>query len=171
MTKNTGDGAPAVNSVYSLSLKCTLSYQSSLRRKNAPSLIFAFFVCFSSIKSVLMYLITCWKYKQSHILISPCRNDPSQLQNCRTKRFFTVSGTLLATWRQRKRNPCSRTLTHPQTEYFSTLQNRYKKEKKTYKFERFIRFDTWGPAPFQQLCQRMVRTWYVSHVGADTIEE
>ena len=34
-----------------------------------------------------MCLVTFWKYKQSHIFISPCRNDPSQLQNCRTKNF------------------------------------------------------------------------------------
>ena len=36
------------------------------------------------------------KYKQSHIFISPCRNDPSQLQNCRTflRRYFTIFGTL-----------------------------------------------------------------------------
>ena len=54
----------------------------------------------SSTKSVPKYLVTCRKYKQSHIFISPCRNDPSQLQNCRTKRFFTVFGTLLVTWRQ-----------------------------------------------------------------------
>ena len=59
-----------------------------------------------------MYLITCWKYKQSHIFISPCPNNPSQLQNCRTKRFFTVFGTSLVTWRQRKEilSP-----THPHT--------------------------------------------------------
>ena len=55
----------------------------------------------SSPKSVPMYLVTCWKYKQSHIPISPCRNEPSQLQNCRTK-IFTVFGTLLVTWRQRE---------------------------------------------------------------------
>ena len=49
---------------------------------------------------------------QSHIFISPCRNDPSPLSNCRTKRFFTVFGTLLVTWRQRKQilSP-----THPHT--------------------------------------------------------
>ena len=46
ITTNTGAGAPAVNSVYSLRLKCTLSYHTTLREKNAPLLIFAFFVCF-----------------------------------------------------------------------------------------------------------------------------
>ena len=56
----------------------------------------------SSTKSVPMYLITCWTYKQSHIFISSCRNDPFQLQNCRTKRFFTLFGTSRSTWRQRK---------------------------------------------------------------------
>ena len=60
------------------------------------------FCLLSSTKSAPMYLVTCWKYKQSHIFISPCRNDPSQLQNCRTKKFFTVFETLLVTWRQRK---------------------------------------------------------------------
>ena len=60
------------------------------------------FCLLSSTKSVPIYLITCRKYKQSYIFISPCRNDPSQLQNCRKKRFFTVFGTLLVTWRQRK---------------------------------------------------------------------
>ena len=54
----------------------------------------------SSTKSVPMYLVTCWKYKQSHIFISPCPNDPSRLQNCRTRRFLTVFGTLRVTWRQ-----------------------------------------------------------------------
>ena len=60
------------------------------------------FCLLSSTKPVPMYLVTCWKYKQIHIFISPCRNDPSQLQNCRSRRFFTVFGTLLVTWRQRK---------------------------------------------------------------------
>ena len=46
ITKNTGAGAPAVNRVYSLCLKYTLSYQSTLRQKYAPFLIFAFLVCF-----------------------------------------------------------------------------------------------------------------------------
>ena len=60
------------------------------------------FCLLSSTKSVPMHLVTCWKYKQSHIFISSCRNDLSQLQNCRTKRFFTVFGTLCVTWRQHK---------------------------------------------------------------------
>ena len=55
------------------------------------------FCLLSSTKSVPMYLITCWEYKQSDIFISPCRNDPSQLQNCRIKRFLTVFGTLRVT--------------------------------------------------------------------------
>ena len=70
------------------------------------------FCLLSSTKSVPMYLVTCWKYKQSHIFISPCRNDPSQLQDCRTKRFSTIFGTLLVTWRQRKEILSSR---HPHT--------------------------------------------------------
>ena len=108
--KNTGAGAPAVNSVYSLYLNDTLSYHSTLRQM----LLFwsLHFCLFSSTKSVPMYLVTCWKYKHSHIFISPCRNDPSQLQNCRTKRFLTVFETLPVTWRQRKEilSP-----THPHT--------------------------------------------------------
>ena len=67
----------------------------------------------SSTKSVPMCLVTCQKYKQSHIFISPCRNDPSQLQICRTKRFFTVFGTLRVTWRQRKEILSPTHLTHP----------------------------------------------------------
>ena len=70
------------------------------------------FCLLSSTKSVPMYLSTCWKYKQSHIFISPCRNDPSQLQNCKTKRFFTVFGTLLESWRQLEEIPSP---THPHT--------------------------------------------------------
>ena len=38
ITKNTGAGAPAVHRVYSLCVKYTLSYQSTLREKNAPFL-------------------------------------------------------------------------------------------------------------------------------------
>ena len=56
--------------------------------KKCSSSDLCIFGLLSSTKSVPMYLVTCWKYKQSHIFISPCRNDPSQLQNCRTKRFF-----------------------------------------------------------------------------------
>ena len=118
-------------------------------RKNASLLIFAFFVLLSSTKSVPMHLVTCWKYKQSQIFISPCRNDPSQLQNCRTKRLFTVFVTLHATqWRQSKE---ILSLAHPQTDYVLSL---------FCKFERFIRFDTWATAPLQRLCQNMVCTWY-----------
>ena len=71
-------------------------------QKNVPFLIFALFCLLSFTKSVPMYFMTRWKYTQSHIFISPCRNEPSQLQNCRTRRFFTVFGTLLVTWRQLK---------------------------------------------------------------------
>ena len=53
------------------------------------------FCLLSSTKTVQMCLVTCWKYKQIDIFISPCRNDPSQVQNCRTKRFFTVFGLCL----------------------------------------------------------------------------
>ena len=99
ITKNIGAGAPAVNSVYSLYLKYTLSYQNTLCEKCFSSDL-CIFSLLSSTKLVPMYLVTCWKYKQSHIFISPCRNDPSQLQDCRTRRFFTVFGTLCVTWRQ-----------------------------------------------------------------------
>ena len=80
--------------------------------KKCSSFDLCIFCLLSSTKSVPMYLVTCWKYKQSHIFISPCRNDPSQLQNCRTRRFFTVFETLLVTWRQREEilSP-----THPHT--------------------------------------------------------
>ena len=63
-----------------------------------------------------------WKYKQSHIFTSPCRNGPFQLQSCRTKRFFTVFGTLSVTWRQYREivSPA-----HPKTDFFvSFLQVR-----------------------------------------------
>ena len=145
--KNTGAGAPAVNSVYSLCLKYTLSYQSTLREQRCSFSDLCIFCLLSSTKSVPLYLVTCWKYKQSHIFISPCRNDPFQLQNCRTKRFFTVFGTLLVTWRQRKEILFP---AHPKTEYVLSL---------FCKLERFIRFDTWGTAPLQRLCRNMVRTW------------
>ena len=48
----------------------------TLRQKNAPLLILAFFVLFSSTKSVPMCLVTCWKYKPSLIFISSRRNEP-----------------------------------------------------------------------------------------------
>ena len=78
------------------------------------------FCLLSSTKPVPMYLVTCWKYNQSHIFISPCRNDPPQLQNCRTMRFLTVFGTLLVTCRQSKEilsptHPHIHTPTHPHT--------------------------------------------------------
>ena len=119
--------------------------------KNAPFSDLCIFCLLSSTKSVPMYLVTCWKYKQNDIFISPCRNDPFQLQDCRTKRFFTVFGTLCVTWRQLREIFFSRTPTHPKTERFLSLFR---------KFERFIGFDTWGTAPLQRLCQNMVRTWY-----------
>ena len=98
--KNTGAGASAVNSVYSLYLKYSLSYQSTLREKMllfwSLHLITAFFQKISSnvFRDILEIL--------NDIFISSCRNDPSQLRNCRRKRFFTVFRTLLVTWRQRK---------------------------------------------------------------------
>ena len=75
---------------------------------------------------------------QSSIFIPPCRNDPSQLQNRKKKRFFTVFGTLLVTWRQRKgilspahpKTVCSHT---PKQSVFCLFFD---------KFERFFRFDT-----------------------------
>ena len=111
------------------------------------------FCLLSSTKSVPMYLVTCWKYKQSHIFISPCRNDPSKLQNCRTKRFFPVFKTLSVTSRQREEIVSP---THPKTKDVWSL---------FCQFERFIRFDTWGTAPLQRLCQNMVRTWYVIFIS------
>ena len=115
-------------------------------RKQCSSSDLCIFCLLSSTESVPMCLLTCWKYKQSHIFISPCRNDPSQLSNCRTKRFNGF-GILRITWRQRKEilSP-----THPNTEYVLSL---------CCKFECFIRFATWGTAPLQRLCQNMVRTW------------
>ena len=64
------------------------------------------------------------------------------------RRFFTVFGTLRKTWRQRKE-----TLSPARTKTVFCLF--------FCKFERFIRFDTWGTAPLQRLCQNMVRTWYL----------
>ena len=80
------------------------------------------FCLLSSTKSFAMDIVTCWKCKKRDIFISPCRNEPSQLQNCRTRRFFTVFGTLLVTRRQHKEifSPAP----PPSTEYFLTLQNR-----------------------------------------------
>ena len=118
--------------------------------KKCSSSVLGIFCLLSSTKSVPMYLVTCWKNKQSHIFISPCRNDPSQLQNWRIKRFFTVLGTLLVTWRQRT-EILSRT--HPKAENVSFL---------FCKFKRFIRFDTWSTASLQRLCQNMVCTWYIT---------
>ena len=60
------------------------------------------------------------------------------------------------TRRQRKEIVSATHPTHPKTEYVLSL---------FCKFERFIRFDTWGTAPLQQLCQNMVRTWYFGEVS------
>ena len=119
--KNTGARAPAVNSVYSLYLKYTLFTIKAPFAKKFSFSNLCIFCLLSSTKSVLMHLVTCWKYKQSHIFISPCQTDPSQLQNCRTKGFLTVFGTLLVTWRQRKE---ILSLKHPTTEYVFISQNR-----------------------------------------------
>ena len=87
-----------------------------------------FFVCLRlPQKSVPMSLVTCWKYEQNDIFISSRRNEPSQLQNCRTKRFLTVFGTLLVTWQQRQEilspahpaHPAHPV--HPKTEYVLPL--------------------------------------------------
>ena len=110
---------------------------------------FCLFCLLSSTKSAPMYFVTYWKCKQSHVFISPCRNDPSQLQNCRTKRFFTVFGTLRVTWQQRKE---IFSLAHPHTPKQSMFVSL---------FSSSIRFDTWDTAPLQRLCQIMVRTWYI----------
>ena len=89
-------------------LSLYLKYKNILSLIKAPSRKkFSFsdlciFHLLSSTKSVPMHLITCWIHKQSDIFISSYRNEPSQLQNYRTKRFFTVFGTLRITWRQRK---------------------------------------------------------------------
>ena len=95
---------------------CFLSKYPS--RKKCSSSDLCIFCLLSSTKSVSMYLVTYWKYKQSHIFISPCRNDPPQLQNCRRKRFLTVFGTLRVIWRQLKEmlSPA-----HPRTECILSL--------------------------------------------------
>ena len=111
MTKNTGAGAFAVNSVN----RCIWNILFPIKAPFAKQMLLFWslhFCLLSSTKSVPVYLLTCWKYKQSHIFISSCPNDPSQLQNCGTKRFLTVFGTLLVTWRQRKEILSS---THPHT--------------------------------------------------------
>ena len=49
---------------------------------NAPfakKMLLYIFCLLSSTKSVTMYLITCWKYKQSPIFVLLCRNDPAKL--------------------------------------------------------------------------------------------
>ena len=56
-------------------------------RKKCSSSDPCIFCLLSSTKSVSIYLVTRWKYTQSHIFISPCRTGPSQLQNWRIKRF------------------------------------------------------------------------------------
>ena len=80
--------------------------------KKCSSSNLCIFCLLSSTKAVLMCLVTCWKYKQRDTFISPCRHDPSQLQNCRTKRFLTVFGTLRVTWWQHEEVPSP---THPHT--------------------------------------------------------
>ena len=76
------------------------------------------------------------------------------LQNCRTKSFLTVFGTLLVTWRQLEEilSP-----SYPKTENVLFL---------FCKFERFIRFDSRGTALLQRLCRHMVCTWYSRLQGA-----
>ena len=150
MTKNTGTGAPAVNSVYSLCLIDTLSYQSTLREKNALFLIFACFVCF--LPQNQFQCISWHAENTNRVIFSSYHVEMTHL-NCKAvgQRFFTVSGTLLITWRQSKEILSSAHPSHPKTECVLSL---------FCKFERFIRFDTSGNAPLQRLCQNMVRTWY-----------
>ena len=100
------------------------------------------FCLLSSTNSVPMYLVTCWKYKESHIFISPCRNDPSQLRNCRTRRFFTVFRTLHVTWRQRKEILSPTPPPPPKQGNVFTPQNKVMFCLFFCKVQRFIRFDT-----------------------------
>ena len=71
-------------------------------RKNASFSDLYIFCLLSSTKSVPICLLARWKYKQNDIFISPCQSDPSQLQNCRIRRFFKVFETLRGTWRQHR---------------------------------------------------------------------
>ena len=70
---------------------------------------------------------------------------PISTANCRTKRFFTVFGTLLVTWRQRKEIPSP---THPHT--YTPLQNR----------ECFVSF---------LQVQKFHPVWYVRYCTASTV--
>ena len=128
-------------------------------RKKCFSSDLCIFCLLSSTKSVPMYLVPCWKNKQSHIFILPCRNDPSQLQNCRTKRVFHGFWDFACDSATMWRNSSSRT---PKTEYVFTPQNKSNVMSLFRVLECFIRFETWGTAPLQRLCQNMVRTWYGS---------
>ena len=77
--------------------------------KKCSSSDLCIFCLLSSTKSVPMYLVTCRKYKQTHFFISPCRNNPFQLQNCRTKRFFMVFWNFACELATAWRNSFSRT--------------------------------------------------------------
>ena len=119
MTKNTGAGAFAVNSVYSLCLKYTLSYQSTLREKMlllwSLHILSAFFHKISSDVSRNMLEIQTESY--FHLIVSKWPISTAKLSD---KDFFTVCGTLLVTWRQRKEilsftHPHTLTPSHPHT--------------------------------------------------------
>ena len=107
----------------------------------------AFFHKISSNVSLNMLKIQTESY--FHLTMSKWPISTAQLQD---KDFFTVFGTLHVTWRQRKEILFP---THPHTPKQSVFCLFF------CKFERFIRFDPWGTAPLQRLCQNMVRTWYL----------
>ena len=145
ITKNTEVGAPAVNSVYSFYLKCTISYQSILRQKMllfwSLHFLSAFFHKISSNISRNMLKIQT----ESYFSVVPSKWPISV-----AKRFFTVFGPLRVTWRQREDILPP---THPQNRLVCFF---------FCKFEGFIRSDSWGTVPLQWLCQNMVRTWYTA---------
>ena len=96
-------------------------------RKKCSSCDLCIFCLLSSTKSVPLYLVTCWKYKQSHIFISPCRNGPISTAKLWDKEIF--HGFLrLCLWlgNKVKRSflPHTHTPTHPHTHTPTHLQNR-----------------------------------------------
>ena len=99
ITKNTGAGAPAMNSVYSLYLKHTLTYQSHPSRKNSPFLVLEFFVFFLPQNQ---FQCIWWHAENTNRVIFSCHHVEMTHLNCRTvgQRFLTVVGTLLVTQRQ-----------------------------------------------------------------------
>ena len=141
MAKNTGAGAPAGTAFIRCVWKILFLSKHPSRQKCSSSDL-CIFCLLSSTKWVPMYLVTCWKNKQSHIFISPCRNDHPQLQNCRQWDFSRFLGLLLVTWRQREEilSPA-----HPRTKYVCLFLQ----------VPTFHSFDAWGTAPLQRLCQNM----------------